>query len=182
MIRNMLCLFILTFCLFALTFSTEPSNSEGGLSARADFDGWATLFNNFQEFYDGHDVKVVFRATDEYGGWYDSSISVSMNVNGTKLTDSNGSNDYYSNGVVVMVDADVDADSVDNPPPNIDLPGSGSVWGRIFGSTIEDPNSKEVYVDETKWLQDSSDITPNCGACTDANANCVNANNRHFGP
>lgn len=152
MIRNMLSFFIPLYCLFALTFSTEPSSSQGGLSAEGDIYTWATLTNNFEDFYDGHRVWVSMLAEEAYFGWYHSTCSVSMVVNGIELFDEDNAAEYYSNGAASWAEASVDATDVENPPLNVDLPGGATTWGTLYGSTMDNPNHGEVYIDMTESL------------------------------
>ncbi len=190
MIRNMfLCIIVLTFCLFAANNLTiaineigSESNADMGMAAVVERGTWVVLFNNFQEFYDQHHVEIYVWADVQYDGSYIGECYV---TGGDERSESTlGGPEgviYYLGGVL---DGTV-ANLIFRDQPNVNVPGEGYGWCRIRGVTgtlttyrqHEEEASAQFY-----FNGDSSDITPNCGACTDANPDCVNANNRHYGP
>ena len=152
MIRNLLCFFIPIFCLFALTFPTEPSPSQGGLSTDGEIYTQRELTNNSSDFYDGHRAWVGLAASSEYFGWYHSTCSISMDVNGIELLDEGDDAEYYSNGASSKIEVGVDATDVADPPRSVELSGGATMWGTIYGSTMDNPNYEEEYIDKTEEL------------------------------
>ena len=141
---------------------------------------WVVLFNNFQEFYDKHHVKIIVFADDNYDGSYTGNCYVTGNGERDEGFLGGGGDIYYLGGAWDNAIGNL----VFRDQPNVDVPGEGSGWCRIRGVTgtlTTFQQREEETSSQFSFNGDSSDITPNCGACTDANSDCPNANNRHFG-
>jgi len=73
-----------------------------------------------------------------------------MDVNGTELLDEGDDAEYYSNGAGSKIDVGVNATDVADPPLSVELSGVGTMWGTIYGSTMDNPNYEEAYIDKTE--------------------------------
>jgi len=176
---------LLAFCLFVPSpKSTKASPSEGELNVYVEKDEWRVLFNDFQEFYDQHQVKVVVTADPAYDGWYVGNGQVTGRLPSVMLNErkegflGGGGDIFYLGGCYASLIPAASLTFWDHP--NVDIPGDGWGWGRIYGRKIE--GSSDMDEDSMFFYFNSSspDITPSCDACTDASPNCPKAGERHF--
>lgn len=186
MIRNMfLYIIVLAICIFAAKNFTNASLSVGELGVYIEKDDWVVLFNNFQEFYDDHELEVSVFADEVYDGWYtgDGYVTgklaiVGLDERAEGFLGGNGGDTFYLGGChASLIPA---AQLTFWGHPNVDIPGNGWGWGRIYGTKGDGSFDMAEDSQYFHFNGDSSDVTPKCDACTDANPNCPQAGNRHF--
>ena len=139
MLRNMLRIFILTFCFFAVVFSTQSTD---GVTAYADAYTWRMLTNDFTDFYDRHCAEVSMNSPQDYYGWYSGEAWVT----GNGQRDDDQADAYYAHGAAGWATA-----VLLFPNLNEEVSGEGAGYCRIqgtppgmWGLTTEDDDSYQT--------------------------------------
>jgi len=193
MIRNMfLCIIILALCLFvvdnftiAVDVVVSESDSDNGMRVVIEKSLWVMQFNLNQEFADMHHVELRVYADNQYDGSYVGNCYVTGKLAIVFLDKryedflGGGGDIYYVGGAF---DTAI-ADNIFKDHPNVDVPSEGYGWGRIRGYSDSENDYVELEEETSSQINfssDSSDITPNCDECEDADPECPNAGNRHF--